>query len=293
MKLAYVREFLDYLSVEKGLSENTLEAYTRDLETYRGYMESGNIAKWEDVKRSHIMDFLIAEKKRGLEAASIARRLVAVKVFHRFLLKERYLKEDVTSVIESPRLWKRLPQFLSLMEMDAFLKLIASSKVQLRDRALLELLYATGMRVSELVNLQTGDLNFEGAFVRCKGKGSKERLVPVGRRALQLCKAYIEKDRSKIKSPAGELFLGRGGRKLNRIGVWQMIKKYAKAAGIQKEITPHTFRHSFATHLLERGADLRVVQELLGHSDISTTQIYTHVSRDRLKSVHAKYHPRG
>ncbi len=293
MKLAFLREFLDYLSVEKGLSKNTLEAYSRDLESYRSFLEGTKVSGWQDVKRDHIMQFLLDEKKRGLEAASIARRMVAIKVFHRFLLKERYLKEDITSVLESPRLWKRLPQFLTRQEMDALFKIIASEKIPLRDRALLELLYATGMRVSEIANLKMGDLNFEGAFIRCTGKGSKERIVPVGRQALQQCKNYLEKERSKIKTPALELFIGQSGKGLSRIFIWQMIKKYAKLAGIKKDITPHTFRHSFATHLLEGGADLRVVQELLGHSDISTTQIYTHVSRDRLKGIHAKFHPRG
>lgn len=293
MSLDYLREFLDYLSVEKGLSKNTLDAYNRDLESYKTFLENSNVTGWDTVKRDHIMQFLLGEKKRGLEAASIARRMVAIKVFHRFLVKERYLSEDITSVLESPRLWKRLPHFLTMQEMDALLKLMASDRIPLRDRAMLELLYATGMRVSEIVNLKKGDVNFEGGFIRCTGKGSKERIVPVGKTALQLCKSYLVKEREKAPTPAPEFFIGQSGKGLSRIFVWQQIKKYAKAAGIQKNITPHTFRHSFATHLLERGADLRVVQELLGHSDISTTQIYTHVSRDRLKSIHAKFHPRG
>lgn len=295
MKAPFLREFLDYLSVEKGLSKNTLEAYARDLESYHRFLEDRvKFSAWDSVKRDHIMQFLLEEKKRGLEAASIARKMVAVKVFHRFLLKERFIKEDITSVLESPRLWKRLPQFLSVQEMDSLLRHAAEDKnTPLRDRAFLELLYATGMRVSEIVGLKLGDLNFEGAFIRCSGKGSKERIVPVGKQALEHCRKYLEKVRFKIQTPAPEFFLGRNGKGMSRIYAWQIIKKYAKAAGIQKNITPHTFRHSFATHLLERGADLRVVQELLGHSDISTTQIYTHVSRDRLKSIHAKFHPRG
>lgn len=289
-----VKEFIDYLSVERGLSPNTLEAYNHDLETYWHYLQVSGVSKWDAVKRDHIMTFLLSEKKRGLEASSIARRLVSIKVFHRFLLKERYLREDVTSVVDSPRLWKRLPHFLTIQEMDALLKTAQSDpETPLRDRAFLELLYATGMRVSEIVNLKINDLNFEGAFIRCIGKGSKERIVPVGKQALDFCRQYLQKVRSKLRQPGENFFVGRGGKGISRIFAWQLIKKYALKAGIQKEVTPHTFRHSFATHLLERGADLRVVQELLGHSDISTTQIYTHVSRDRLKSVHAQFHPRG
>lgn len=294
MKLSHLRDFLNYLSVEKGLSKNTLEAYGRDLKTYEDFLQSLKVEDWNAVKRDHIMQFLLGEKKRGLEAASIARRLVAIKVFHRFLLKERFLKEDVTSVIESPRLWKRLPHFLTIQEMNGLLLAAQNNpETPLRDRAFLELLYATGMRVSEIVNLRVNDLNFEGGFIRCTGKGSKERIVPVGKQALEFCKKYFEKVRTKIKNPGDAFFAGRAGKGFSRIFAWQLIKKYAKAAGIQKEVTPHTFRHSFATHLLERGADLRVVQELLGHSDISTTQIYTHVSRDRLKNIHAQFHPRG
>ncbi len=287
----FVKDFLNYLSVEKGLSLNTLEAYQSDLESYHAFLEKAKVSGWDKVTRDHIMEFLLSEKKRGLEAASIARRLVAVKIFHRFLLKERLIREDVTSVLESPRLWKRLPNVLSIHDMDKLLKVFEKEGLSLRDRALLELLYATGMRVSEIAGLKLNDLNFEGGFIRCIGKGSKERLVPVGRHALSYCKTYLEKER-----PSGQsefFFTGRSGKGLSRVFVWQLIKKYAKAAGIEKNITPHTFRHSFATHLLERGADLRVVQELLGHSDISTTQIYTHVSKDRLKSIHAQYHPRG
>lgn len=289
-----IREFINYLSVERGLSSNTLEAYENDLSTYWAYLQKSGVSKWDAVKRDHIMQYLLDEKKRGLEASSIARRLVAIKVFHRFLLKERYLKDDVTSVIESPRLWKRLPHFLTIQEMDVLLKQAQTNpKTPLRDRAFLELLYATGMRVSEIVNLKLNDLNYEGGFIRCTGKGSKERIVPVGKTALQFCKQYAEKTRAKMKNPGDAFFAGQNGKGISRISAWQLIKKYSKAAGITKEVTPHTFRHSFATHLLERGADLRVVQELLGHSDISTTQIYTHVSRDRLKSVHSKFHPRG
>ncbi len=289
----FLKEFLDYLSVEKGLSRNTTEAYQNDLENYHAFMEKEKAGGWGKITRSHIMDFLMHEKKRGLEASSIARRMVAIKVFHRFLVKERLIAEDVTSVLESPKLWKRLPKFLTVQDMDRLLKIFEQEKLPLRDRALLELLYATGMRVSEIANLKLNDFNFDGGFVRCTGKGSKERLVPVGKSAMTYCRQYLDKVRTKENPDNSHFFTGRNGKPLSRIFIWQQIKKYAKQAGIEKEITPHTFRHSFATHLLEGGADLRVVQELLGHSDIATTQIYTHVSRDRLKTIHAQFHPRA
>ncbi len=289
-----LRNFLGYLSVEKGLSPNTLEAYQQDLETYHAFITQSKLGDWSGVKRNHVMEFMIGEKKRGCEAATIARRLVSIKLFHRFLVKERLLNEDITSVIESPKLWKKLPKFLTQAEMEAILN---SPDIQtpegLRDRTILECLYATGMRVSEIAGLKLQDVNLESAFVRCKGKGSKERIVPLGRKAIEMCENYLKKVRSKLSPFTEHFFIGKGGNGCSRLAIWEIVKKYAKKAGIQKNITPHVFRHSFATHLLERGADLRIVQELLGHSDISTTQIYTHVSRDRLKGIHAKFHPRG
>ena len=293
------KEFFNYILVEKGLSANTVAAYRQDLEAYNQFLKRGTGLRpvpddWAKVKREHIHQFMISEKKRGLEAASISRRLVAVKLFHRFLVKERFIQEDVTSVLESPKLWKRLPHFLSTPEMNSFLKAPSGQdKISIRDRAMLELLYATGMRVSEIVSLKTGDINLENGFLKCKGKGSKERIVPVGKVAVEAVKFYLSKVRSRQRAKTDHLFTGKRKTGLTREFVWQMIKKYARQAGITKNITPHTFRHSFATHLLEHGADLRIVQELLGHSDISTTQIYTHVSRDRLKGIHSKFHPRA
>ncbi len=287
-------EFFAYLSVEKGLAQNTLTAYRQDLAGYRDFLKAAKIGGWAQIKRNHILKYLMSEKDRGLEAPSIARRLVSIKLFHRFLQKERYLEDDVTSVLESPKLWKKLPHFLTPREMEAILKAPDVKKESgLRDRALLECLYAAGIRVSEMTQLKLSDVNLENAFIKCRGKGDKERIVPIGRQAVEACEHYLAKVRSKQKAHTEHFFLGRNGRGLTRQFVWQLIKRYAKAAGISKCITPHTFRHSFATHLLERGADLRIVQELLGHSDISTTQIYTHVSRDRLKGIHAKFHPRG
>ncbi len=289
-----LRQFLNYLAVEKGLARNSLLAYEQDLLRYHAFMEDSKHNDWSKVKREHIMDFMIAEKKRGLEASSIARRLVAVKLFHRFLVSERMIREDITDVLESPKLWKKLPHFLTKPEMEAILKAPDTTKpIGIRDKAMLECLYATGLRVSEIIDLKMEDISFESGFLKCRGKGDKERIVPVGRQALALCREYLEKGRSRMKPASTHFFIGKRRKGVTRQFVWQLIKKYARQAGIQKPLTPHTFRHSFATHLLEGGADLRVVQELLGHADISTTQIYTHVSRDHLKSVHLKFHPRA
>lgn len=289
-----LREFLNYLTAEKGLSRNTLQAYRQDLEIYQHHLQTKTLLDWRKVDRQNILDFLMAERDRGLESASLARRLVAVKLFHRFLVKERYLKEDVTAVLESPKLWKRLPDYLTKPEMETILKVPdPSQKTGLRDRAILECLYATGMRVSEVTSLTLDQVDLQNAFIRCMGKGSKERLVPVGRPAVEACKKYLERGRAKMRARSGHFFIGKSGRGLTRQFVWQMIKKVARQAGLQKVLKPHIFRHSFATHLLQGGADLRIVQELLGHSDISTTQIYTHVGRDHLKAVHKRFHPRG
>jgi integrase/recombinase XerD len=287
-------EFFSYLSVEKGLAKNTLDAYHQDLMRYDAFLKKEKVADWNKISRTHILKFLNAESKRGLESSSIARGLVSIKLFHRFLTKERYVQNDITSVLESPKLWKKLPHFLTAQEMDSILKMPDIQKsFGVRDLALLECLYATGMRVSEIAGLLVENVYLDNGFIKCRGKGDKERLVPLGSVAVSACKSYLSRVRSKMKPRTSHFFLGRNGTGLTRQFVWQMIKKYAGLAGITKEITPHTFRHSFATHLLERGADLRVVQELLGHSDISTTQIYTHVTSNRLKSVHAKFHPRG
>ena len=287
-------EFLNYLSVEKGLAQNTLDAYRQDLTRYDTFLKKEKVSDWSKVSRTHILKYLNAESKRGLESSSIARGLVSVKLFHRFLTKERYVQNDITSVLESPKLWKKLPHFLTSQEMDSLLKMPDGKKPGgIRDLALLECLYATGMRVSEITEISVEHVYLDNKFIKCRGKGDKERLVPLGGVAVTTCRDYLTRIRPKMKPKTNHFFLGRNGGGLTRQYVWQMIKKYALLAGITKTITPHTFRHSFATHLLERGADLRVVQELLGHADISTTQIYTHVSGNRLKSVHAKFHPRG
>ncbi len=288
------QEFFNFLAVEKGLATNTLAAYSQDLATYDAFLKKHKINDWARVKRQHILQYLMHEKKRGLETPSIARRLVSVKLFHRFLVREHHLAEDITSVLESPKLWKKLPMFLTSREMEAILKTPdVRQPAGVRDRAMLECLYATGIRVSEITYLKIGDVNLPHGFLKCFGKGGKERIVPVGRMAIQACQKYLDEVRPKQKPKTEHFFLGKSGRGLTRQYVWQMIVRYARQCGIQKKITPHSFRHSFATHLLEKGADLRVVQELLGHADIATTQIYTHVSRERLKGVHTKFHPRG
>ena len=290
-----IEEFLSYLSVERGLAKNTLEAYKRDLARFFDYLKSRRIASISNVTRQEITSFMLAEKDRGLSSNSISRELACFKSFFKFLVRENKIKEDVTSVIESPKLWKRLPDTLNIDEVEMLLKAPnVRDLMGARDRASLELMYATGMRVSELINLKMDDLNMEIGFVKCFGKGGKERIVPFGKKAKESVERYLEKARASFlkKKVSNFLFLTRLGKPMSRQTFWKTIKKYAREAGIKKKIAPHSLRHSFATHILERGADLRIVQEMLGHSDISTTQIYTHVSKDRLKSIHHKFHPR-
>lgn len=293
--ITQIKEFLDYLSIERGLSTNTLESYGRDLGKYAAYFKKQGVENPDGIKRQDIQNFLMTLKDNKLNASSIARNLVAIKVFHRYLTTQRYVKEDVTSVLETPKLWKTLPDVLDLSEVEAILEKPNTLKKQgLRDRAALELMYATGMRVSELVNLKISDLHLDVGFVRCIGKGQKERIIPVGRKAKEALQKYLAKARPKFlkKSESNALFLTRLGKPMSRQAFWLVIKRYVREARIKKRVTPHTFRHSFATHLLQRGADLRVVQELLGHTNISTTQIYTHIDKERLKQIHRKFHPR-
>jgi len=290
-----VRLFVDYLSVERGLAENSILAYSRDLKKYCVFLKKQKILNFNQVTRDHITKFLFAEKGAGIQAASIARFLVSVKVLHRFLAREKRLKQDVTDVLTLPKLWKRLPAYLTQKEMDAILKSPnLRTNEGLRDKAILELLYSSGVRVSELANLKRQDINLESGFLKCLGKGGKERVVPLGGKAKEAIEHYLKGAEGARASGNEPLFIGKNQKeKMTRQAIWMLVKRYAKLARISKKITPHTFRHSFATHLLEGGADLRVVQELLGHSDISTTQIYTHVSKDRLKSVHHQFHPRA
>ncbi|MFA5164379.1 MAG: site-specific tyrosine recombinase XerD [Candidatus Omnitrophota bacterium] len=291
----FIREFMDFISVERGLSKNTLESYGRDLAKYTEYLKKSGITDLNRVKRTQIQDFLMSLKDSKLNASSIARNLVAIKVFHRYLTSQRILKEDVTSVIETPKLWKTLPDVLDEKEVEAILMSPNTRLKQgLRDKAMLELMYATGMRVSELVNLKSTDLHMDMGFVRCLGKGQKERIIPVGSKAKEALEKYVMKARPKFlkKGESASLFLTRLGKPMSRQTFWMVIKHYVRDARIKKRVTPHTLRHSFATHLLQNGADLRIVQELLGHANISTTQIYTHINKERLKQIHQKFHPR-
>jgi len=291
-----VNQFLDYLSAERGLSQNTVKAYRLDLLKFRQYLDSRRIGKIKEATRHDVSKYLYFLKDKALASNSIARNLAAIKVFFRFLVAERITKEDPTSVMESPRLLKGLPEVLNTDEVARMLEVPdRRDLLGIRDRAVLELMYATGMRVSEVADLLVENLNLDVGFVRCKGKGGKERIIPVGRKARLTLEKYLAKSRPKLSGSPRErhLFLSRLGKKISRQSLWKMLKKYIKAMGIKRKITPHTLRHSFATHLLENGADLRSVQEMLGHADISTTQIYTHINKARLKGIHKKYHPRG
>ncbi len=290
-----IDEFLSYLSVERGLSNNTLSSYRLDLERFFEYLKTRRIASVQRVTRQTIASFMFSEKDRGLSANSVSRALACLKTFFKFLVRENKIKEDPTGVIESPKLWKKLPDTLGVKEVESLLKTPNLREFMgMRDKACLELMYATGMRVSELINLKMNDLNMDVGFVKCFGKGNKERIVPFGKKAKESVARYLDKTRSKFlkKKISNFLFLTRLGKPMSRQTFWKTIKKYTKLAGIKKDITPHSLRHSFATHILERGADLRIVQEMLGHADISTTQIYTHINKERLKSIHHKFHPR-
>ena len=287
--------FLSYLSVERALSKNTLLSYGRDLKKYIAYLQELGIKSLSQTTRKEISDFMFKLKDEGLSSVSIARNLAAIKVFCRFLVRERIMQDDPSALVDSPKLWKRIPDSLSEREVNSLLSAVDVSRIQgVRDRAILELMYATGLRVSEAVNLKIQDVNLEVGFLRCLGKGSKERIVPLGKEAISAVNKYLLEARPKLARPFSEntLFLSRLGKRISRQSFWKLVKAYSSKAGIQKAIRPHSLRHSFATHLLERGADLRSVQEMLGHADISTTQIYTHVDKNRLKMIHKKFHPR-
>lgn len=292
----WIKEFLNYLSVERGLSKNTILSYGDDLRKFADYLESKGKKDLNAVKRRDITDFMWLRKDRGLSSNSISRSLVAIKVFYKFLVRERLLKIDIAGILESPKLIRHIPEVLTVAEVDDLMNAPKGRDwMALRDKTALEVMYATGMRVSEVVELMINNVNLDVGFLKCVGKGGKERIVPLGKTAGDFIKRYLEKSRPRIanRSSDNHLFLSRLGRKLSRQSFWKMIKKYTRIAGIKKEIKPHTLRHSFATHLLERGADLRSVQEMLGHANISTTQLYTHINRERLKGIHKKFHPRG
>ena len=291
-----VDQYLNFLAIEKGVSLNTLEAYSRDLTKYVVFMQNGGIKKIKDITPDDVISHLADLRKDGLTANSINRGLAAVRGFYKYLLREEIVDENPVANIELAKVWMRLPDTLSRNEMDLLLKQPdAKTLLGIRDKAMLELLYATGIRVSELILLTVNSINWQVGYLITMGKGKKERIVPVNRTAIDCLHQYIENIRPQFLkgNTTNVLFMNRSGRGLSRQGFWKIVKKYVDKAGLQKKVHPHTFRHSFATHLLEGGADLRSVQVMLGHADISTTQIYTHITRERLKDIHKKYHPRG
>ncbi|MBI5194271.1 MAG: site-specific tyrosine recombinase XerD [Nitrospirae bacterium] len=291
--------FFNYLAVEKGLSQNTLESYKNDLTGYISFLNEREITSPDNVSAGLVREFIMGlMKTKSLAISSIQRHLSSVRQFHKFLVHEGVTERDPMLNIETPKGWRRLPKTISMSEVETLLKQPGEeSHLSIRDGAMIELMYATGLRVSELVNLKYNNINLEIGFITTSGKGGKERVVPMGEYALERLKQYIERSRPAILKGRSSSYvfissLGRGGRGLTRQTFWMVIKKYARMAGINQDISPHSLRHSFATHLLERGADLRSVQIMLGHSDISTTQIYTHITRERLKKIHAECHPR-
>lgn len=286
-------QFINHLRVERGLADNTIQSYSRDLVRFLGYLDKKGVSPIK-ATRKDITDY-IESLEGSLSLRSITRGVSALKMFFRFLINDGKLTESPTRLLESIKLPQRLPGILSGEEVDLLLsRPDPSNNLGLRDRAMLELLYATGLRVSELIGLRMANINLEAGFVRTIGKGTKERMVPMGEKAMEALKSYMRDARPALlkgrNSPI--LFVNASGRQMSRQGFWKIIGKYGIIAGIKKRITPHSLRHSFASHLLEGGADLRSVQVMLGHADISTTQIYTHVSRERLKQVHEKFHPR-
>jgi integrase/recombinase XerD len=292
----YLEGFRDYLALEAGHSPTTIESYQRDLRRLLRYAELRGIIGPDAVTRVFLRDFIFTLKDMGLEPATIRRQVSAIHTYFRFLMAEGIVPDDPSDRLETPRRWRTLPDVLSLKEMEAML---ASPSVDeplgWRDRALLELGYGGGLRVSELCGLLVPDLIMTDGLVRVIGKGSKERLVPIGRQVIGAVSVYLNTTRATLDQgrTAGRLILNARGMPLSRVGAWGIVKEHAQRAGITKRVTPHTLRHTFATHLLEGGADLRAVQEMLGHADLSTTQIYTHVDREYLRSVHRKYHPRA
>ena len=289
-----IDEYLTYVELERGLSRTTRASYAHDLELFETFLTSRRVESFGHVQPAHVREFLQALRAR-CSPATVARKLAAVKGLFKFLEGQGVVRRNPTVFIESPRLWQRLPQTLNLGEVERLLASVRAEGLGLRDLAMFELLYGAGLRVSELISLDVGSCNVEVGFIRCVGKGNKERIVPLGRSAAAALTRYVTTERPRLVTRRrGEvaLFVNRRGTRLTRQRVWQLLRRYATTAAVTKSISPHTLRHSFATHLLERGADLRTVQELLGHANIRTTQRYTHVDRARLKMVHEKFHPR-
>ena len=293
-----ISAFLVHVKVEKGLAVNTVAAYRHDLTKFAGFAKKRKLSL-ETVRRDDIVDFLAGLYRQRLESKTVARHLVTLRSFFRFAQIHEQIAEDPTTNLESPKIRRSLPGYLRLEEVERLLQQPdASTALGLRDRAMLEVFYSTGLRVSELTGLRVPDLDIKGGCLRCIGKGDKERIVPVGRKALGMVERYLHDARPELVKAgrAGSspyLFVNRRGAKISRVGVWKLLSTYGRRAGLRVPLTPHMLRHSFATHLLERGADLRSVQLMLGHSDISTTQIYTHVVEERLKQIYKAHHPRA
>lgn len=286
-----IHEFVSYLSSEKGLALNTLEAYERDVQSFLHVLPQEKVTSWNHVKQQHIIDFLAAKKSELYASSSLCRALIAIKVFFRFLKREGMISQNVALYLETPKLWQLIPEVLTPEEIDKLLmEPNPHTKKGARDRAILELLYASGLRVSELCQLKLYDL--DDTAVRVQGKGGKERLVPVGSKAIAAVDHYLSYRHQSVEERDEFLFTSRVNRPIDRITVWRMIKDYAFQAGIEKNISPHTLRHSFATHLLDNGADLRIIQEMLGHSSINSTDRYTHLSRHHLQEAFQAFHPR-
>jgi integrase/recombinase XerD len=295
-----IHVFLSYLRVERGLAQNTILAYGRDLKRFSEFLRKRQKERMQDVTREDVVDFLSNLYKEKLDSRSVARYLVSLRGLYKFAMMEDMVNADPTENLESPKIRNSLPTYLRVEEID---KLLAAPNLEtplgLRDRAMLEVLYSTGLRVSELLNLRISDIDMRIGCVRCIGKGDKERLVPIGRKAIEAVEQYLARGRIKFARPSSPpphnnvLFLTSIGRRLSRVGIWKILHDYGMRLGLRGRLTPHKLRHSFATHLLERGADLRSVQLMLGHADISTTQIYTHVVEERLKQVYKAHHPRA
>jgi integrase/recombinase XerD len=291
-----VKNFLSYLTVEAGLSGNTILAYGRDLKSFLEHCKSNNIKHLSQIRPAIIQDYLKILTKAQKGEGSIKRALVAIRMFLRYAKLMGLIEDDFTAILESPKIWQRLPSICSKQQVVNLLNTPDPGEpLYLRDKAMLELLYATGIRASELAGLRIPDLNLDIGYLRCFGKGNRERVVPVGKVAVEATIEYLSGLRPKLTKPFSDnfLLLSRTGRPMSRIEVWRLVKKYAMRAGMPRNLTAHTLRHCFATHLLTGGADLRSVQEMLGHVDIATTQIYTHVDQERLREIHRKFHPRS
>ncbi|MBU2262569.1 MAG: site-specific tyrosine recombinase XerD [Syntrophobacterales bacterium RBG_19FT_COMBO_59_10] len=291
-----IDEYLNFLAVEKGASRNTIEGYSRDLNRYAGFVGERGIREIGGVGSQELLSYLARLQGEGLAANTVNRALAALRGFYKYLLREKKVESTPVAHVELAKVWMHLPDVLSPEEMGLLLAQPGSATpAAVRDAAMMELMYATGIRVSELVSLTVNSINWQVGYLVAMGKGEKERIVPLGRTAYDRVKRYLDVARPRFLKDreCDTLFLNRSGKRLTRQGFWKIVKKYAAKANFAKKVHPHTFRHSFATHLLEGGADLRSVQIMLGHADISTTQIYTHVTRERLKEIHRKYHPRG